>query len=67
MTVTKDCPEPKDIIVCRLEDKKYPVTIKEEDFDASKHSKNPEDCKEEPEVIEVCVIKDKQIKVFALP
>lgn len=61
--VIKDCgnpvkatptqPEPKDITVCRLEDKKYPVTIKENEFDSRKHSKNPEDCKEEEKPVPV--------------
>ena len=46
--VTKECQPPKEIQVCRLSDKKYPVTIKESDFDASKYSKNPNDCKEVP-------------------
>lgn len=64
--VEKKCeqPEPKDITVCRLEDKKYPVTIKETEFDESKHSKNPADCKEEvpaPEKIEVCKLETKEI------
>lgn len=47
----KECEQPKTIEVCRLEDNKYPVTIKEEEFDETKYSKNPEDCKkvtEEP-------------------
>lgn len=61
VVVTKDCPpapQPKDIIVCRLSDKKYPVTIKETEFDSKLHSKNPEDCKEapQPKKITVCVI-----------
>lgn len=55
---TIDQPEPKDIVVCRLSDKKYPVTIKETEFDSKLHSKNPEDCKEapQPKKITVCVI-----------
>lgn len=55
--------EPKQIIVCRLEDKKYPVTIYEKDFDSSKYSKNPEDCKEEPNEIKVCRLEDKKYPV----
>lgn len=39
----------KDIQVCRLSDKKYPVTIKENQFDPKLYSKNPEDCKEKPQ------------------
>lgn len=38
--------QPKEIKVCRLSDKKYPVTIKENEFDPKRYSKNPEDCKE---------------------
>ena len=38
--------EPNTIQVCELATKKI-ITIKETDFDASKHSKNLEDCKEE--------------------
>lgn len=58
VTVTKDCPpapQPKDISVCRLSDKKI-VTIKENQFDSTKHSKNLDDCKEAPKQIKVCVI-----------
>ncbi|HMR72790.1 MAG TPA: hypothetical protein PKD68_02165 [Candidatus Saccharibacteria bacterium] len=49
-----NCPTPpeKGIKVCRLSDKKYPVTIKESEFDSSKYSKNPNDCKEEPVIPE---------------
>lgn len=46
--VDKTCqetPQPKQIIVCRLADKTYPVTINESDFDSSKYSTNPNDCK----------------------
>lgn len=55
-------PEPT-IEVCRLSDKKYPVEIKEAEFNQKLHSKNPEDCKETPvvEKIKVCVISTKQI------
>jgi uncharacterized repeat protein (TIGR01451 family) len=38
----------KDIAVCRLSDKVYPVTIKEDQFNATLYSKNPEDCKPAP-------------------
>ena len=54
-------PEPE-MQVCRLSDKKYPVTIKESEFDEKKYSKNPNDCKEVPEELEVCVIESKQTK-----
>lgn len=41
-----DSPKCKDITVCRLSDKVYPVTIKQTELDANptKYSKNPEDC-----------------------
>ncbi|MGB3023842.1 MAG: hypothetical protein WBB39_03490 [Candidatus Saccharimonadales bacterium] len=45
-------PEDKDIQVCRLSDKTI-VTIKESAFDASKYSKNLDDCKV-PATIQVC-------------
>ena len=48
--------------VCRLSDKKYPVTIKESEFDEKKYSKNPNDCKEVPEELEVCILESKEIK-----
>ena len=54
-------PEPE-IQVCRLSDKKYPVTIKESEFDEKKYSKNPNDCKEVPEELEVCILESKEIK-----
>ena len=54
-------PEPE-MQVCRLSDKKYPVTIKESEFDEKKYSKNPNDCKEVPEDLDVCIIESKQIK-----
>ena len=52
VTVTKTC-EDKTIEVCRLSDKKYPVTIKETEFDETKYSKDSADCdtKETPEEI----------------
>lgn len=55
--------EPKNIQVCELSSKKI-ITIKESDFDSSKHSRNLEDCKEkpvEPKVIEVCEKETKKI------
>lgn len=52
-------PQPKDIVVCELATKRYPVTIKENEFDQKKHSKNPEDCKEKPKEIRVCDIETK--------
>lgn len=45
---TVEVPEPEKEIVCRLEDKKYPVTINEGEFDSSLHSRNPADCEEIP-------------------
>ena len=54
-------PEPE-MQVCRLSDKKYPVTIKESEFDEKKYSKNPNDCKEVPEDLDVCIIESKQTK-----
>ena len=50
-------PEPK-MIVCNRETNKYPVEIKESEFDKSKHSKDPNDCKEAPVKITVCVIEE---------
>lgn len=65
--VEKTCEQPKEITVCRLSDKKYPVTIKESEFDSTKYSKNPEDCKETPtpetKTIEVCRLSDKKYPV----
>ena len=52
---------PKKITVCELSTKKI-ITIYEKDFDASKHSKNLDDCKEVPPVkIEVCELATKTI------
>lgn len=63
VTVTKKCEE-KTITVCRLSDKVYPVTIKESEFDSSKYSKNPDDCKTpEPGTITVCRLSDKTYPV----
>ncbi len=55
-----DCNPPveKTIEVCRLSDKKYPVTIKESEFDSSEYSKDPNDCKETPE--EKCPVPGKE-------
>jgi hypothetical protein len=53
---------PKDIRVCELATKKF-ITIKENQFDATKHSKNPEDCKtvEVPKDITVCELATKKV------
>lgn len=40
--------QPKDLSVCRLSDKAYPVTIREDQFNPAIYSKNPEDCKQTP-------------------
>ena len=50
------------MIVCDLNTKKYPTEIKESEFDKSKHSKNPNDCKEAPAKIKICVIEKKEIR-----
>ena len=64
----KKCEEkPKEIQVCRLSDKKYPVTILEKDFDGRLHSMDPNDCKkEEPKKITVCRLSDKKYPVYIL-
>lgn len=51
---------PKDIQVCELATKKI-ITIKESDFDATKHSKNLDDCKETPVKIQVCELSTKKV------
>jgi hypothetical protein len=52
---------PKDITVCELATKKI-ITIKENQFDASKHSKNLNDCKEVvPGKIQVCELATKKV------
>lgn len=59
---TGECEEPKMIEVCKLSVKEI-FTIKEKDFDPSKHSKNLDDCKEEPvvpEEITVCELSSKE-------
>ena len=54
VTVNGDeCEQPKKIEVCELATKKF-IMIDEKDFDSSKHSKNPEDCKEEVKKVKVC-------------
>lgn len=53
-------PEVKTIEVCELATKKV-ITIKETEFDASKHSRNLEDCKEVVKKIEVCELATKTI------
>lgn len=58
VVVDKTCIPPKDIKVCELATKKI-ITIKENQFDASKHSKNLKDC--EAGKITVCEIASKQI------
>ena len=58
VTVDKTCIPPKDIKVCELASKKI-ITIKEDQFDASKHSKNLKDC--EANKITVCEIASKKI------
>jgi LPXTG-motif cell wall-anchored protein len=55
-----NCEEVKNIQVCELATKKI-ITIKETDFDASKHSKNLDDCKEEVKYIKVCELSTKKI------
>lgn len=51
---------PKEISVCELATKKI-ITIKESDFNASKHSKNLDDCKEIVKKIKVCELATKKI------
>ena len=56
-----NCPtEPKNIQVCELATKKI-ITIREDQFDASKHSKNLDDCKEVVKTIKVCELATKKI------
>ncbi|NLA42787.1 LPXTG cell wall anchor domain-containing protein [Candidatus Saccharibacteria bacterium] len=59
--VPPPAPEPKDIQVCELATKRYPVTIKENEFDANKHSRNPKDCEEKQ--IQVCELATKRYPV----
>ena len=53
---------PKDIQVCDIASKKI-ITIKENQYDSKKHSKNLDDCKEKPVVkdIQVCDLTTKKI------
>lgn len=55
--------QPKPIKVCDLKTKK-PITIKENEFDRKKHSRNFDDCKTKPtpQEMEVCVIKTGETK-----
>lgn len=56
-----NCPEePKNIKVCELATKKI-ITIREDQFDASKHSKNLDDCKEVVKKIQVCELATKKV------
>jgi uncharacterized repeat protein (TIGR01451 family) len=56
LDLTKCAPQPNSITVCRLSDQQI-VTIKESDFDASKHSKNLDDCRN----VTVCKLETKKI------
>lgn len=58
--VPPPAPEPKDIQVCELESKKI-ITIKENQFDQAKHSKNLADCAEKK--IVVCELATKRYPV----
>ena len=59
-----NCPtEPKMIDVCELATKKT-ITIREDQFDASKHSKNPKDCEVVVKTIKVCELATKNIIVI---
>ncbi|MNS82928.1 hypothetical protein D3C72_1166890 [compost metagenome] len=60
VTVDKTCVVPKDIKVCDLASKKI-ITIKEDQFDAKKHSKNLKDCEVQPGKITVCELASKKI------
>lgn len=56
-----NCPEaPKNIEVCELATKKI-ITIREDQFDSSKHSKNLNDCKVVVKYIKVCELASKNI------
>jgi uncharacterized repeat protein (TIGR01451 family) len=55
-----EAPEVKEIEVCDLTTKTV-ITIKEEDFDSTKHSKDLNDCKEVPVTIEVCELATKKV------
>jgi uncharacterized repeat protein (TIGR01451 family)/LPXTG-motif cell wall-anchored protein len=60
VTVDKTCVKPKDIKVCDLASKKI-ITIREDQFDANKHSKNLKDCEVKPGKITVCELATKKI------
>ena len=61
VTVDKECKPPVNITVCELSTKKV-ITIDEKNFDATKHSKNLNDCKTvEVEKITVCELSTKNI------
>lgn len=60
VTVDKTCVKPKDIKVCDLASKKI-ITIREDQFDANKHSKNLKDCEVKPGKITVCELASKKI------
>ncbi len=64
VTVTVDKPPVKDIKVCDLATKKYPVTIKEDQFNPEKHSKNPKDCEATPPVVTTITVCDLAIKKY---
>lgn len=60
---TEECKEPtpevETMVVCRLEDKKYPVTINKDDFNKKLHSTDAADCDKTPEAPEVPVTPEK--------
>ena len=60
VTVSKECEEVKDIKVCELDTKNI-ITIKENEYDKSKHSKNLADCEEKAKPIKVCELDSKDI------
>ena len=45
---TVEVPKPEEMVVCVLEGKQYPVTIKKDDFDATLHSTDAKDCETAP-------------------
>lgn len=64
-TVTPKPVTIKKIEVCELATKDT-ITINEDDFDDSKHSRDFDDCKEapKPEYLEVCILATKEIKMI---
>ncbi|MFZ1258467.1 MAG: hypothetical protein WAQ25_03280 [Candidatus Saccharimonas sp.] len=60
VTVTKDCPQPKIIEVCRLSDWKI-VKIDEKDFNTTQYSKDIANCKAPVVMIDVCRLSDWKI------